>query len=182
MDLAQATNAPLHLEIGGKLRPVRAMTLADWGKLTAWIRDNVPSSTELVMRAAQAARRHGDPLDQIAIDAVLGRAFDEDRNWPPDPTSPECARVLERARGGIARFVHAILSAADQSFTVEEAESLLPGLTADAITALWHVAIFGTPPAPKSQGSTTTETAPSPAAGNESTGEPFSPSSPPTME
>ncbi len=163
MDLAQATGAVETIDLGGEPYKVRLLTMKEWGAITAWLKRENPSPVTRAMIAIQQAKDEGMAIDAATQDEILDHAQRNALSWPPRLGSTAWFDVLDRVDGGHSRLLLEVLSKADPAFTLGHGEALAPRMSTDEWNDLVRVALYGTPPAPKSETSPVTGATPTPA-------------------
>lgn len=157
MDLAEASNQPVELDLAGETYRARCLTLAEWGELQAWYKRAVPSPLERVARALQSAEARGEPVPRWVAEILADQAIGASAVWPPRLGTAEWLRGLDSAEAGVAEFVWHALRRDNPGLTREAAANLSDRAAQPELNALLNVAVFGRPPDPKSP-------APTPAA------------------
>jgi hypothetical protein len=154
--LAELTNAPVTISIGGLDFEARAVTLDEWGGLQRWYGLHVAHPVGKLATAIEAAERAKNPipkhLQTWMFEAALAIPF------PPRIGTRAWVEGLDETEGGIAQLLLAILGPCNEGFDLAEAESLAEVATTEELITLQSVAFTGRLPDPKSEGSESMET------------------------
>jgi hypothetical protein len=157
-DLASLTAAPRPLTIGGKTYQVRPLTIDDYGRLQAWLDAQWPDPFDAVN--AEIARREYSPAQQKHL---LTSALELATRPKPKIGSDEAEPVVSSAKG-VAQILYLAIRRDDPSFTVADAEAILPAMTPADFAKIFRASeaehVLGDPD-PKATGTTTD---PSPAS------------------
>jgi hypothetical protein len=136
MDLATLTNAPREVTLAGKVYKVSALTLAEWGELQAWLKDNVPDPVERALAQLAKAKAAGvdvQPEDRLAL---LKEARIEAKAWPPRVATTAWIEAIESVGNGVAMYVFVVLRKHQPGITLEAAKAIAndPDLTVPEMT------------------------------------------------
>lgn len=147
MDLAEATNAPREVVIGGLAYKVSAFTRNEWGQLQAWLKDHARDPITRAYAELAEVRRKGIEIDDKDRDAVLTKARFEQSSWPPIVASPAWFDLLTSTDGGTFQFVAALFRKHQPSMTDEQVADVV-NKTDDAVgeVLVWRAMGFDPPP------------------------------------
>jgi len=147
MDLAEATNAPREIVIGGLAYKVSALTRDEWGQLQAWLKDHAPDPISRAYAELAEVRRKGGEIDDRDRDAVLAKARFEQSSWPPVVASPAWFDLLTATHGGTFQFVAAMFRKHQPSMTDEQVADVVNKADAAAGDVIvWRAMGFDPPP------------------------------------
>lgn len=142
--LDQLTAAPREVTLAGEPFVVAPLTMREWGKFQAWIKDKGPSP----LRACTSEKLAN--LEDDHRREMMRLALMEELRWPPPVFSQMWIAVLLGSPEADGPFVHAILSKCRPDFTPEQAAALAERMSVDEFRALIHLAKGEDPPLPKS--------------------------------
>lgn len=146
MQLAQLCNTPAPVALAGASYPVRQLRLREWAALSAWLRDTRPNPVTLALRAVRDLADAGFPPSPSVERRLMDVAFEQAKAWPPPIASAEWLEAVDRADGGLARFVALALRAGGTDVTDDQAELIAWKASRAEVTQLVRVAYFGDPP------------------------------------
>jgi hypothetical protein len=152
MDLAEATNQPIEILLGGEPFLARALKLSEWGELQAWYKRAVPSPLERVARAIAAAKDRGEPIPAPVAELLADQAIAASAVWPPRIGTVEWLRGIDGVEGGVAEFFWHSLRRDNPGLARDDATRLAASASPDEVAALESVVLLGKLPAPKSAG------------------------------
>ncbi len=163
MDLAQLTNAPREVVLGGLPYKVSALTLREWGGLQAWLKDRGPEPVGVALAQIARAEAVGTPIAPADRQFLMREARVEAKAWPPRVASAEWFEALQGTDGGEARFAHAVLSKHQPTLTVEQADAVAEAMGPAESATLVRLALGLEKSSPKADAAATTAGAPDPA-------------------
>ena len=143
MDLIQATNAPVPLELAGSNYPARALKFKEWGAFQAWLERALPNPIARAVRALDQLRASGTPADPATEELVLDHAQKEAAAWPPRVGSKAWLDAVDAAPSGLAELVRACLAPTNPAFDAAAAEALAERLAAPDVVRLVNLCVFG---------------------------------------
>lgn len=147
MDLAEATNAPREIVIGGLAYKVSAFTRNEWGQLQAWLKDHAKDPISRAYAELAEVRRKGIEVDDRDRDATLTKARFEQSSWPPVVASPAWFDLLTSTDGGAFQFVATLFRKHQPSMTDEQVADVVIKLDKDFGDMLvWRALGFDPPP------------------------------------
>lgn len=150
MDRATLHNVPREFTLAGKAYSVTPLTEKEKGQLQAWLKARHPGPLGALDDATLS--RFSPANQKKMIDAAVAQA----KAWPPRVGSLPWWEAMDHVGGG-ARFLHAVLSRANE-IGMDEAEELNQSLSQDEVNPLILFAMWGLEaptPGPKAAGATT---------------------------
>jgi hypothetical protein len=138
MDLAQLTDAPTIVNVGGKDYAFSELTLASMGKLQGWIKSNFPHPLE-------AIKPHLEGFAAADRAYMIEAAQREAAYWPPAIGTPRASACLLTSPQGQTQVLYEGLKVHDPAATIEDADRLRRLLKRDEAKSLMVIGlIFGT--------------------------------------
>jgi hypothetical protein len=156
--LAELTNNPVRVTLGGREFEARALKLSEWGAIQGWYQDKIEHPLARLGKAIDQAEAWDRPLSEETIRAFYLVTCCEP--FPPRIGTPEWLTGLNSVEGGVGQFVYYALRTYSPDLTVTEANEIAESASNSELLILQTVAFTGRPPLPKSEGSTTTMTSP----------------------
>ncbi len=168
MDLAVLVNAPREITLAGKTFLVSALTLSDWGTLSAFLKDHSTDPVVAALDQLSKAKASGVVVADEDRKALFESARRDARSWPPRVGSQEWFDLMLWTEGASEKFLACVLRK-HQTVTDAELARVNSETTPEESRLLIHRAL-GLEPSPKAD---------APAAGAGATAEPTGPTSGP---
>lgn len=143
MNLIQATNTPVKIELAGTAYSVRTLNFRELASVSAWIEDHVPSPLARALQAIGQLKAAGKALDAATEELILDHATNAMLSWPPRVGSKPWFDALDGADGGLVELVYTILSKTVLGFDREKSQGLVDKLTSEEILDLVYLGIYG---------------------------------------
>jgi hypothetical protein len=148
LDLDQQVGAPRTWKFAGRDWKVAGLTFYQIGLLTAWLKDNVPSPRERLVREFKTGVFSAEERAEMLLKAAAAEEKQYDQagrqtaGWPPSIDSPEAQEYLFQGTG-IPYFLWVILRRHQPDLTLEEAEKLAWHVEPNDLAALCERIGFG---------------------------------------
>lgn len=124
MDLAEHTDQPTEVIIGGKSYLFAELDIDAMGRLQAWIKAHVPHPMKVV-------REHLDDFTPAQQEILLAQARKEAAHWPPAIGTQEAAQALASSPDGMLEVLWEGLKGADPETPRETAKAIFRKIRRD---------------------------------------------------
>lgn len=124
MDLAQLTNQPIHVEIGGKSYAFAEIPADGLGRLQAWLKEHYPHPLR-----ALVGQLDGFSDEEKA--ELFRQARQDALEWPPEVSTAAGTAALMRAEEGQIRTLHESLKVHQPETALSDARRVYKALMAE---------------------------------------------------